>query len=167
MSGAGRPWCPSLPAGCGVLVACQGPAAELLLVELPPSAAWRACPSIAVILVCAPPLPLILCQIQHSSSRRKTWDVFPIARELYVGVSKVSKEQALGVRGLLRSLGPAYPRNTLLAWPLLAPAGWVFGAGPTAVAELSRAAHAQRQAQSSVLTNLASPPLFFFHFFPL
>lgn len=70
-----------------------------------------------------PPLPLILCQIQHSSSHRKTWDVFPIARELYVGVGKVSKEQALGVRGLLRSLGPAYPRNTLLAWCLVAPSG--------------------------------------------
>lgn len=94
------------------------------------------------------PLPLILCRIQHSSSRRKTWDVFPGARELYVGVGKVSKEQALGVRGLLRSLGPADPRNTLLAWPLVAPAGRVFRAGPTAVAELSRAAHAQRGRRS-------------------
>lgn len=91
----------SLLAGCDVLVACQGPVAEL--VGLLPVAVWRASLSIAFVLVCIHPRSLLqsLCQIQYSVSQRKACDVFPMAREPSVEFIKVSKEQELSLRALL------------------------------------------------------------------
>ena len=105
------------PAGHGVLVACQGPAAELLLAELPPLVLGElAHPWLSFWSGFPPPTLLhILCQIQRSASQRKACDVFPMAGEPCVGVGKVSKEQVLGVMGPPQSLSRAYPQNTLLA----------------------------------------------------